>query len=157
MSSSYVHAGTVERRPAGRCGLPGMVTGLRPESTDGRPTIDLPVVSPIDHDPVGAARRLLDDREPSLECGAIFGHPHDEALARVVACGGARPMLWFNHDASALGDRVERWPGQRGTAQLDGRVELPAQGQEGIILPVAGRRTSQGPLPRRPRRLRRRT
>ena len=37
--------------------------------------------------------------------GAIFNHPDDEAIARVVVHGGRRAKLWFNHD----NERSRRW------------------------------------------------
>lgn len=87
--------------------------------------------------------------------GAIFRHPNDEALARVVAHGGARPTLWFNYDAATLGDRIERWLKSPNSAERDYRVELPALGQEGVIVQIARRSAPQGPSTDRPRRTRR--
>lgn len=37
--------------------------------------------------------------------GAIFGHPNDEAVARVVKHGGTAATLWFNH----ANERSARW------------------------------------------------
>lgn len=37
--------------------------------------------------------------------GAIFGHPDDEAVARVITAGGRRPTLWFNYSTA----KTNRW------------------------------------------------
>jgi beta-lactamase superfamily II metal-dependent hydrolase len=37
--------------------------------------------------------------------GAIFHHPDDEAISRVIVYGGHHPRLWFNFD----NDRSRRW------------------------------------------------
>jgi beta-lactamase superfamily II metal-dependent hydrolase len=56
--------------------------------------------------------------------GAIFHHPDDEAIARVVVYGGDRPRLWFNFD----NDRSRNWadPALRSRHGYD--VTLPADG-----------------------------
>ncbi len=70
--------------------------------------------------------------------GAIFKHPDDEAIARVVLNGGRRHSLWFNY----RNDRSLRWADEERLAQHGCRVVLPAVGQEGFTLPLG-----TGPLP----------
>jgi beta-lactamase superfamily II metal-dependent hydrolase len=64
--------------------------------------------------------------------GAIFKHPDDEAIARVVLNGGRRHSLWFNY----RNERSLRWADEERLAQHGCRVVLPAVGQEGFTLPL---------------------
>jgi beta-lactamase superfamily II metal-dependent hydrolase len=68
--------------------------------------------------------------------GAIFGHPDDEAIARVVMHGGGRPTLWFNYRNA----RNQRWddPDLRSKHGYD--VVLPSDASNGVELRL-GKRT----------------
>jgi hypothetical protein len=72
--------------------------------------------------------------------GAIFNHPDDEAVARVVLNGGRRHSLWFNY----RNERSMRWADETRLAQHGCRVVLPEAGHEGFTLPLG-----TGTLPRR--------
>ncbi len=65
--------------------------------------------------------------------GAIFGHPNDEAIARVVKHGGTAATLWFNH----ANERSARW------AAADLRpygcsVNQPGASGMGVTITLAG-------------------
>lgn len=62
--------------------------------------------------------------------GAIFNHPDDEAIARVVVHGGQRPRLWFNFD----NDRSRPWADASRRALHGYEVELPPASAAGITL-----------------------
>jgi hypothetical protein len=64
--------------------------------------------------------------------GAIFKHPDDEAIARVVLNGGRRHSLWFNY----RNERSLRWADEARLAQHGCRVVLPEVGHEGFTLPL---------------------
>jgi hypothetical protein len=66
--------------------------------------------------------------------GAIFGHPNDEAIARVVVHGGAAPRVWFNFD----NDRSRRWSDPVLQAQYGFQVILPKPGRSGLTLQLTG-------------------
>jgi beta-lactamase superfamily II metal-dependent hydrolase len=76
--------------------------------------------------------------------GAIFNHPDDEGISRVVIHGGRQPKLWFNYD----NERSRRWadPKLRSVHGYD--VVLPASPAAGLQLelgvhdqqPTSGRR-----------------
>lgn len=66
--------------------------------------------------------------------GAIFGHPNDEAIARVVVHGGAAPRLWFNFD----NDRSRRWSDPALQARHGFQVILPKAGRSGLTLQLTG-------------------
>jgi hypothetical protein len=57
--------------------------------------------------------------------GAIFHHPDDEAISRVIVYGGDHPRLWFNFD----NDRSHRWAD----------AELRSRHGYDVTLPVDGR------------------
>ena len=40
--------------------------------------------------------------------GAIFGHPNDEAMARLIVSSGGNPKLWFNYKT----ERTTKWGSQ---------------------------------------------
>jgi beta-lactamase superfamily II metal-dependent hydrolase len=62
--------------------------------------------------------------------GAIFKHPDDEAIARVVLNGGRRHSLCFNY----RNERSLRWADESRLAQHGCRVVLPEAGREGFAL-----------------------
>lgn len=62
--------------------------------------------------------------------GAIFNHPDDEAIARVVVHGGRHPRLWFNYD----NERCRRWADAELRALHGFDVTMPKQDGAGIEL-----------------------
>jgi beta-lactamase superfamily II metal-dependent hydrolase len=68
--------------------------------------------------------------------GAIFNHPDDEAIARVIVHGGNSPRLWFNFD----NDRSRRWadPALRSLHGYD--TVLPEGGRSGVELTLGSNR-----------------
>ena len=65
--------------------------------------------------------------------GAIFRHPDDEAVARVVMHGGRHPTLWFNH----RNERSLRWADPQLQLAHGYRTELPPEGKAGVVLKLA--------------------
>ena len=72
---------------------------------------------------------------------AIFRHPDDEAVARVLVNGGARPTLWFNYGT----ERNRRWADEALQAEHGYQVRYPETERAGVIIalpgPAAGRST----------------
>ena len=68
--------------------------------------------------------------------GAIFRHPDDEAIARVILGGGPQPTLWFNHDS----ERSRRWTEPALADRHAYKTVLPPTGGAGIALELGGRR-----------------
>ena len=66
--------------------------------------------------------------------GAQFGHPNDEAVARVII-GSKRPTLWFNYAT----ERNQRWAEPALLAKHGHQVRYPAGGQAGVVLALAVR------------------
>lgn len=66
---------------------------------------------------------------------AIFNHPDDEAVARVVVHGGTQPTLWFNYAT----ERNQRWAIPALHATYDFRVQYPTDGQAGVTLQLPAR------------------
>lgn len=62
--------------------------------------------------------------------GAIFGHPDDEALARVIVGSTGSRTLWFNFES----DRHLRWREPRLLARHGHEVAFPTAGQAGLQL-----------------------
>jgi hypothetical protein len=69
--------------------------------------------------------------------GAIFGHPNDEALARVIMHGGKEPTLWFNHASGNFGERLKRWTDSDMTGKYGYRVTTPDEDMQGITIRIA--------------------
>lgn len=67
--------------------------------------------------------------------GAIFNHPNDEAVARVLVHGGRRPMLWFNYAT----ERNLRWGSPDLQAKYGYQVRYPATEQSGVSLTLPAR------------------
>lgn len=84
----------------------------------------------------GLLRAVQADHYIVSSNGAIFRHPDDEAMARVVMHGGRQPKLWFNFD----NDRSRRWadPELRRTHGYD--TVLPKAEGMGVTLALPGRR-----------------
>ena len=66
--------------------------------------------------------------------GAFFGHPNDEAIAKVVVYGGAAPRVWFNFD----NDRSRRWSDPALQARHGFLAILPKPGRSGLTLQLTG-------------------
>lgn len=67
--------------------------------------------------------------------GAIFDHPDDEAIARVITRGGPQPTLWFNQDTP----RNRRWDDAALRARHGHLVRWPASATAGAVLTVPAR------------------
>jgi beta-lactamase superfamily II metal-dependent hydrolase len=68
--------------------------------------------------------------------GAIFGHPDDEAVARVIVHGGRESTLWFNY----ANERNLRWGTAPWVASHGCRIEYPQAEGAGLTLKLAARR-----------------
>jgi beta-lactamase superfamily II metal-dependent hydrolase len=66
--------------------------------------------------------------------GAIFNHPNDEAVARVIV-GSKRPTLWFNYAT----ERNQRWAEPALRAKHDYQVRFPEGGSAGVVIGLAAR------------------
>jgi hypothetical protein len=83
--------------------------------------------------------------------GAIFGHPNDEALARVIMRGGKGSTLWFNHASGDFGERLKRWTDPDMKEKYGYQVATPDRDLDGITLRIApaSSQSEQGkPVPR---------
>jgi beta-lactamase superfamily II metal-dependent hydrolase len=67
--------------------------------------------------------------------GAIFSHPDDEAVARVLVHGGRQPTLWFNYAT----ERNRRWAEPALRSKYGHQVQYPASGRTGLVIGLAGR------------------
>jgi len=72
--------------------------------------------------------------------GAIFHHPDDEAISRVIVHGGRKPNLWFNFD----NDRSRRWADPALRSQYGCYVILPEGRQSGLTLALAANQPLRG-------------
>lgn len=68
--------------------------------------------------------------------GAIFHHPDDEAVARVLVHGGFQPTIWSNYET----ERNRRWNAADLRARYRSEVRYPEPGQTGVTLAIAARR-----------------
>lgn len=78
--------------------------------------------------------------------GAIFNHPDDEAVSRVVVHGGDKPTLWFNFD----NERNRRWAEPALRAEYGHRVEFPGKPGAGVTVALDSVKpltTTQHPYP----------
>jgi beta-lactamase superfamily II metal-dependent hydrolase len=66
---------------------------------------------------------------------AIFNHPDDEAVARVLVHGGRQPTLWFNYTTA----RNLRWAEPALRAKFGYQVRYPASGQDGVVIALPAR------------------
>jgi hypothetical protein len=66
--------------------------------------------------------------------GAQFGHPNDEAVARVII-GSKRPTLWFNYAT----ERNQRWAEPALRAKHGHQLRYPKDGQTGVVIALLGR------------------
>lgn len=62
--------------------------------------------------------------------GSVFGHPDDEAIARLIVAGRRRAQLLFNYRSA----RTERWADENLQKHEGFRASFPASGKEGIAL-----------------------
>ncbi len=64
--------------------------------------------------------------------GAIFGHPNDAAIARVIVSGGTHRALWFNYRS----EHTAQW-GSAALQQAQGYVaQLPAADAQTVVVAV---------------------
>lgn len=66
--------------------------------------------------------------------GAIFGHPDDEAIARVLVDGGRGKTVWFNHPAV----RHRRWAAAALRQQYGHEVVMSKNAAAGVTLNFGG-------------------
>lgn len=66
---------------------------------------------------------------------AIFGHPNDEAVARVIT-GSVRPTLWFNYNTP----KNQKWAAEALTKKYGYGVRFPDGEGAGIKIELAARR-----------------
>lgn len=64
-----------------------------------------------------------------------FGHPNDEALARVVLGGGSQPTLWFNYAT----ERNLRWNDEAVQERYQFRARYPPPGGNGVRIDLRER------------------
>lgn len=79
------------------------------------------------------------DRVQARHCivstnGAIFGHPNDEAITRMVVHGGAAPRVWFNFEK----DGSRCWSDPALQARHGFLAILPKPGRSGLTLQLTG-------------------
>lgn len=67
--------------------------------------------------------------------GAIYNHPDDEAIARVLIHGGRQPTLWFNFAT----ERNRRWAEPALRAKYGYQVRYPEGGSAGVVIGLVGR------------------
>ncbi len=68
--------------------------------------------------------------------GAIFSHPDDEAMARIIVDGGARRTIWFNY----LTDRTAQWGAKQLQVQHGYKATFPTGGGRRVRIELAGRK-----------------
>lgn len=66
---------------------------------------------------------------------ARFGHPNDEALARVVRYGGAAPVIWFNYGT----ERNRRWADPALQREHGFTTRYPDTPAGGIVVEIPAR------------------
>lgn len=66
---------------------------------------------------------------------AIFNHPDDEAVARVLVHGGQQPTIWFNY---ATG-RNQRWAEPALRTRYGYQAQYPAEEGAGVVVAVSSR------------------
>jgi hypothetical protein len=69
-----------------------------------------------------------------------FGHPHDEALSRVVLYGGPHPVLCFNYNTA----QNRRWANPELQRKYGFATRFPEAAAEGIVIDLP--RRSRDPL-----------
>jgi len=70
---------------------------------------------------------------------AIFNHPDDEAVARVLVHGGRQPTMWFNYATR----RNQRWAEPALRAKHGYQVRYPANGRSGVVIALPARTTGE--------------
>ena len=68
--------------------------------------------------------------------GAIFGHPDEEAIARVVVHGGKKRKVWFNY----RNDHTGKWEAPELQERYGYSVSLPPTGPGVVSISLAHRR-----------------
>jgi beta-lactamase superfamily II metal-dependent hydrolase len=72
---------------------------------------------------------------------AIFRHPDDEAVARVLVHGGRLPTLWFNYAT----ERNRRWVDEALQGRHGYQVRYPEAGKAGVTIALPARLAGQAP------------
>lgn len=67
--------------------------------------------------------------------GAIFGHPNDEAIARLIVRGGNQRTLWFNYRT----DHTAKWSAQELQRLHAYSTAYPVAQPGGVVLELPGR------------------
>ncbi len=67
--------------------------------------------------------------------GAIFGHPDDEAVARVIRCGGRDRQIWFNSRTP----KTSKWGSPALQDEHGYRANFPSAGSQSVVLPLKSR------------------
>jgi beta-lactamase superfamily II metal-dependent hydrolase len=71
---------------------------------------------------------------------AIFNHPNDESVSRVLVHGGKQPTLWFNYATQ----RNRRWADSALRAKYGFEAKYPADGNAGVTLALPARSARSG-------------
>ena len=71
--------------------------------------------------------------------GAIFGHPNDEAMARVILRGGSQRKFWFNYRT----EHTVKWGAVDLQEKYGYLAELPAGDQATVSIALKGRPASR--------------
>ena len=64
--------------------------------------------------------------------GSIFGHPDDEAIARVILGGGDKPVLWFNYSTA----RTDKWAASDIQKRFKFEAHVPNDDSRGARLEI---------------------
>ena len=67
---------------------------------------------------------------------AIFNHPDDESVARVLVNGGKQPTLWFNYATM----RNLRWASSQAAAEFTYKARYPEAPGQGVQIELTARR-----------------
>jgi beta-lactamase superfamily II metal-dependent hydrolase len=78
--------------------------------------------------------------------GAIFGHPDDEAIARVVVQGGSKRRIWFNY----CNEHTSKWDAADLQSRYDYAATFPAGERGTVEIALEPRVAHPGPLVRSP-------
>ena len=66
--------------------------------------------------------------------GAIFGHPNEEAMARVILKGGSQRKIWFNYRT----EHTAKWGDLNLQRKHGFSAELPAGDQTVVRIALMG-------------------
>jgi hypothetical protein len=71
---------------------------------------------------------------------AIFNHPNDESVSRVLVHGGKQPTLWFNYATQ----RNRRWADTALRTKYGYEAKYPAGDNAGVTLALPARSARSG-------------